>query len=134
MLGTAKQCANALWPSWHHAATFISFGYPPKSNSYMYHAQANPAERKNRDLKPRFAIFVENDNTSNEEKLPTSLFALHTAKCENIRGTPTFFQFGRELRTTDDDQHMTFVPSFTVISRTQNRTIPSEICKHDQRN
>ena len=71
----------------------------------IYHPQANPVERKNRDLKPRLAILVENDHTLWEEKLPTIRFAMNTAKCDTTGETAAFLQFGRELRTTDDVQH-----------------------------
>ena len=71
----------------------------------VYHPQANPVERKNRDLKPRLAILVGDDHTSWSEKLPTIRFAMNTARCETTGQTAAFLQFGRELRTTDDITH-----------------------------
>ncbi|GBN50307.1 Protein NYNRIN [Araneus ventricosus] len=71
----------------------------------VYHSQANPSERKNRDLKPRLAILVRDEHDSWEEKLPMIRFALNTAKCETTNHTAAFLQFGRELRTTDDVTH-----------------------------
>ncbi|GFV32247.1 transposon Tf2-8 polyprotein [Trichonephila clavipes] len=48
----------------------------------VYHPQANPVERKNRDLKPRLAILVQDKHDCWSEKLPFIRFALNTAKCE----------------------------------------------------
>ncbi|GBN53239.1 Transposon Tf2-9 polyprotein, partial [Araneus ventricosus] len=61
----------------------------------VYHPQANPSERKNRDLKPRLAILVRDEHDSWEEKLPMIRFALNTAKCETTNHTAAFLQFGR---------------------------------------
>ncbi|GFW93655.1 uncharacterized protein TNCV_4541841 [Trichonephila clavipes] len=47
----------------------------------VYHPQANPVERKNRDLKPRLAILVQDKHDCWSEKLPFIRFALNTAKC-----------------------------------------------------
>ncbi|GBN46618.1 hypothetical protein AVEN_225568-1 [Araneus ventricosus] len=71
----------------------------------VYHPQANPSARKNRDLKPRLAILVRDEHDTWEEKLPVIRFALNTPKCETTNHTAAFLQFGRELRTTDDDTH-----------------------------
>ncbi|GBL75987.1 hypothetical protein AVEN_234304-1 [Araneus ventricosus] len=72
---------------------------------YVYHRQANPSERKNRDLKPRLAILVRDEHDTWEEKLPMIRFALNPAKCETTNHTEAFLQYGRELRTTDDVTH-----------------------------
>ncbi|KFM62693.1 hypothetical protein X975_19850, partial [Stegodyphus mimosarum] len=71
----------------------------------VYHPQANPVERKNRDLKPRLAILVGDKHHSWAEKLPTIRFAMNTHKCETTGQTAAFLQFGRELRTPDDVTH-----------------------------
>ncbi|GBM00599.1 Retrovirus-related Pol polyprotein from transposon 17.6 [Araneus ventricosus] len=71
----------------------------------VYHTQANPFERKNRDLKPRLAILVRDEHDTWEEKLPMIRFALNTAKCETTNHTAACLQLGRELRTTDDVTH-----------------------------
>ncbi|GBM88288.1 hypothetical protein AVEN_107833-1 [Araneus ventricosus] len=71
----------------------------------VYHPQANPSERKNRDLKPLLAILVRDEHDTWEEKLPMIHFALNTVKCETINHTTAFLQFVRELRTTDDVTH-----------------------------
>lgn len=71
----------------------------------VYHPEANPVERKNRDLKPRLAILVGHDHTDWKDKLPVIRFAMNTAKCATTGQTAAFLQFGRELRTTDDIQH-----------------------------
>ncbi|GFV26266.1 transposon Tf2-8 polyprotein [Trichonephila clavipes] len=49
---------------------------------HVYHSQANPVERKYRDLKPRLTILVQDKHDCWSEKLPFIRFALSTAKCE----------------------------------------------------
>ncbi|GBN08540.1 hypothetical protein AVEN_142795-1 [Araneus ventricosus] len=71
----------------------------------VYYLQANPVERKNRDLKPRLAILVYDKQNSWSEKLPSIRFALITAKCQTSGQTASFLHFGRELRTVDDVTH-----------------------------
>ncbi|GFS87162.1 pro-Pol polyprotein [Trichonephila clavipes] len=86
-----------------------------------YHPQANPVERKNRDLKPRLAILVQDKHDCWSEKLPFIRFALNTAKCETTGQTATFLNFGRELRTPSEVvndirvviQNDNFVPEIT---------------------
>ncbi|GFX47889.1 retrovirus-related Pol polyprotein from transposon 412 [Trichonephila clavipes] len=68
----------------------------------VYHPQANPVERKNRDLKPRLAIHVQDKHDCWSEKLPFIRFALNTAKCETTGQTTAFLNFGRELRTPSE--------------------------------
>ncbi|GFV09034.1 retrovirus-related Pol polyprotein from transposon 17.6 [Trichonephila clavipes] len=48
----------------------------------VYHQQANPVERKNKNLKPQLAILVQDKHDCWSEKLPFIHFALNTAKCE----------------------------------------------------
>ncbi|GFT81023.1 integrase catalytic domain-containing protein [Trichonephila clavipes] len=68
----------------------------------VYHPQATPVERKNRDLKPRIAILVQNRHDEWKDKLPSICFALNSAKCDTTSKTAAFLQFGREMRTIDD--------------------------------
>ncbi|GFU51084.1 transposon Tf2-6 polyprotein [Trichonephila clavipes] len=87
----------------------------------VYHPQANPVERKNRDLKPRLAILVQYKHDCWSEKLPFIRFALNTAKCEMTGQTVAFLNFGRELRTPSEVvndirvviQNDNFVPEIT---------------------
>lgn len=71
----------------------------------VYHPQANPVERKNRDLKPQLAILVGNDHTSWPDRLPSIRFAMNSALNESTGYTAAYLSFGRELRTVDDIQH-----------------------------
>jgi hypothetical protein len=71
----------------------------------VYFPQANPVERKNRDLKPRLAILVGQDHTNWQAKLPVIRFAMNTSVCQTTGQTPAFLQFGRQLRTVDDVVH-----------------------------
>ncbi|GFW65178.1 integrase catalytic domain-containing protein [Trichonephila clavipes] len=87
----------------------------------VYHPQANPVEQKNRDLKPRLTILVQDKHDCWSEKLPFFRFALNTAKCETTGQTETFLNFGRELRTPSEVvndirviiQNDNFVPEIT---------------------
>ncbi|GFT83916.1 retrovirus-related Pol polyprotein from transposon 412 [Trichonephila clavipes] len=87
----------------------------------VYHPQANPVERKNRDLKPRLAMMVGNNHTLWIEKLPAIRFALNTSKCESTDHTAAYLTFARELRTLDQVNtdlrsvihNDNFVPEFT---------------------
>ncbi|GFX55479.1 retrovirus-related Pol polyprotein from transposon 412 [Trichonephila clavipes] len=87
----------------------------------VYHPQANPVERKNRDLKPRLAILVQDKHVCWSEKLPFIRFALNTAKCETTGQTAAFLNFGGELRAPSEVvndirvviQNDNFVPEIT---------------------
>lgn len=68
----------------------------------VYHPQANPVERKNRDLKTQLAILVGNDHTEWLDKLPSIRFAMNTTRCKSTGYTAAYLTFGRELRTPDD--------------------------------
>ncbi|GFX76608.1 retrovirus-related Pol polyprotein from transposon 412 [Trichonephila clavipes] len=87
----------------------------------VFHSQANPVERKNRDLKPRLAILVKVKYDLWSEELYFIHFALNTAKCETTGQTAAFLNFGRELRTPSEVvndirvviQNENFVPEIT---------------------
>ncbi|GFT68774.1 retrovirus-related Pol polyprotein from transposon 412 [Trichonephila clavipes] len=87
----------------------------------VYQPQANPVERKNRDLKPRLAMMLGNNHTLWIEKLPAIRFALNTSKCESTDYTAAYLTFARELRTLDQVNtdlrsvihNDNFVPEFT---------------------
>ncbi|GFT25180.1 retrovirus-related Pol polyprotein from transposon 412 [Trichonephila clavipes] len=87
----------------------------------VYHPQANPVERKNRDLKPRMAILVQDKHDCWSEKLPFIRFDLNTAKCETTGQTAAFLNFGTELCTPSEVvndirvviQNDNFVPEIT---------------------
>jgi hypothetical protein len=87
----------------------------------VYHPEANPVERKNRDIKAQMAIYVQNDHRSWPKALPAIRFAANTARCEVTGQTPAYLTFGRELRYPDDAerdlraivQSDTFVPEIT---------------------
>lgn len=87
----------------------------------VYHPEANPVERKNRDMKPQLAILVGKKHTEWAEKLPFIRFAMNTARCASTGYTAAYLTFGRELRTVDDVnrdlrtivQSENFVPEIT---------------------
>ncbi|GFX31236.1 protein NYNRIN [Trichonephila clavipes] len=59
----------------------------------VYHLQANPSERKNRDLKPRLAILVREEHSAWEDKLPLVRFAMNTSVCNTTGHTAACLQF-----------------------------------------
>lgn len=65
----------------------------------VYHPEANPVERKNRDLKVQLSIYVGQDHTTWDVNLPSIRFAMNTAKCASTGYTAAYLTFGRELRT-----------------------------------
>ncbi|GFU21152.1 retrovirus-related Pol polyprotein from transposon 412 [Trichonephila clavipes] len=76
----------------------------------VYHPHANPVERKNRDLKPRITILVQNRHDEWEDKLPSIRFALNSAKCDTI-DHPIFERISSEVRERIEekqDQRKTF--------------------------
>ena len=107
----------------------------------VYHPQANPVERKNRDLKPRLAMLVGNNHTSWIEQLPAIRFAMNTAKCETTGCTAAYLTFARELRTLDDVNtdlravihNDNFVPEFTPFLKRFEKYM-SQIKENIQKN
>ncbi|XP_061724302.1 uncharacterized protein LOC133530409 [Cydia pomonella] len=71
----------------------------------LYHPEANPAERKNRDMKPMLAQLVEEDHTSWPRKLPVIRFALNSARCRTTGKSPAYLTFGREMRSPTEVIH-----------------------------
>jgi hypothetical protein len=68
----------------------------------VYHPEANPVERRNRDLKTQLSILVQDDHRQWADKLPIIRFAMNTAQQSSTGFSPAYLTFGRELRTTDD--------------------------------
>lgn len=91
----------------------------------VYHPEANPVERKNRDLKAQLSIFVQNQHNIWDIGLPAIRFAINTAKCQSTGYSAAYLTFGRELRTFDDVQHdiraitesENFIPQITPYLR-----------------
>jgi hypothetical protein len=69
----------------------------------LYHPEANPVERKNRDLKTQLAIIVQ-DSKNWAELLAPIRFALNTTCCSSTDYTPAYLTFGRELRSPRDNE------------------------------
>lgn len=68
----------------------------------VYHPQANPVERKNRDMKAQLSILVQSHHTTCAAHLCAIRFAMNTAICQSTGFTSAYLTFGRELRTVDD--------------------------------
>ncbi|XP_049878826.1 uncharacterized protein LOC126375782 [Pectinophora gossypiella] len=71
----------------------------------LYHPEANPAERKNRDMKIQLAMLVKTEHRTWSKYLPQVRFALNTATCSTTGLTPSYMMFAREMRTPFDAHH-----------------------------
>lgn len=67
-----------------------------------YHPEANPVERKNRDLKPQLAILVKQDHSSWDTHLAAIRFAMNSAVTSSTGHSPAYLTFGREIRAPAD--------------------------------
>lgn len=68
----------------------------------VYHPQANPVERRNRDIKTQLAILVGNHHENWSIYLPSIRFAMNSTTCSSTGFSPAYFTFGRELRCLSD--------------------------------
>lgn len=71
----------------------------------LYHPEANPAERKNRDLKVQLSMLVKTTHTDWPKYLAHVRFSMNSAFCSTTGKTPAFLTFARELRTPFDVHH-----------------------------
>lgn len=107
----------------------------------LYHPEANPVERKNRDLKVQLAIFTKDNHPSWKDKLPSIRYAMNSARNEATGFTAAYLCFGREMRSPCEVQHdlrsivekETFVPQITPYLRTLAETLISVREKHELR-
>ena len=65
----------------------------------VHRPQANPVERKHRDLKTMLAIFVKQHHTLWDTFLPAVRFAMNTAVTQATGYTPAYLVFAGELRS-----------------------------------
>lgn len=72
--------------------------------SPSYHPQANPVERRNRDIKSQLAIAVENHHKTWAKHLPAIRFAVNTTMCNATGYTPAYLLYGNEIRHPLDAQ------------------------------
>ena len=63
------------------------------------HPQANPVERKNRDLKTMIAIQVCGNHRDWPQRLPAARFALNSSVCKSTGYTPAYLVFGTDIRS-----------------------------------
>ncbi|XP_045541479.1 uncharacterized protein LOC123722976 [Papilio machaon] len=97
----------------------------------VYHPEANPAERKNRDLKVQLSLLVKNEHRNWPKYLAHVRFAMNSAVCSTTGKTPAFLTFARELRTPFEMHHdlraildkENFVPSATPYLRSFVRAL-----------
>ncbi|KAG6464946.1 hypothetical protein O3G_MSEX014832 [Manduca sexta] len=67
-----------------------------------YHPQANPVERKNRDLKPQLSILVRRDHKVWDTHLAAIRFAMNSVITSSTGYSPAYLTFGREIRAPAD--------------------------------
>lgn len=65
----------------------------------LYHPEANPVERKNRDLKVQLAILVQGHHNEWPQALPFIRFAMNSSRTKSTQQTPAYLTFARELRS-----------------------------------
>ncbi|XP_062528800.1 retrovirus-related Pol polyprotein from transposon 17.6 [Bombyx mori] len=70
----------------------------------LYHPEANPAERKNRDLRTQLSILVKNEHRSWPKFLSSVRFSMNSATCATTGASPAQVMFAREMRTPFDAQ------------------------------
>lgn len=70
----------------------------------VYHPEANPVERRNRDLKVRLAIMVEGQHAEWANALPAIRFAMNAARNSSTGFSPAQLCFGREIRSPGEVQ------------------------------
>ena len=90
------QFISKLWNG-----VMASLGIKVKHTS-PYNPQANPVERKNRDIKLYLAKYAEKVHNTWDENLQPMLFALRTAINRSTGYTPARLLLGKELRTPID--------------------------------
>lgn len=75
-----------------------------QSPTPVYHPEANPVERKNRDMKTQLSILVTNAHTRWADKLPSIRYAMNSSISQSTRNTPAYLSFAREMRNPGDIQ------------------------------
>ena len=71
----------------------------------VYHPQANPVERKNRDLKTMLAIQVCGNHRDWPNRLPAARFALNSSVCQSTGHSPAYLLLNMELRSPAHVMH-----------------------------
>lgn len=111
----------------------------------VYHPEANPVERKNRDLKTQLAILVGNDHTQWDQMLSSIRFSMNSVFTQSTGHTPAYLMFGSELRAPSDlnrdlrevINHNNFVaeitPYLNKIATTLNEAREVVIMEQDRR-
>lgn len=70
----------------------------------VYHPEANPVERKNRDIKTQLAMAVGNTHNKWSEKLPSIRYAMNDSVSQATSYTPAYLMFAREMRDPGEVQ------------------------------
>lgn len=65
----------------------------------LYHPEANPIEKRNRDLKTQLAILTQDNHRKWNEHLPSDRFAINSARNDATGFSAAQLCCGRELRT-----------------------------------
>lgn len=105
----------------------------------VYHPQANPAERKNREMKSMLAILVNTDHQDWPKNLPAVRFALNTGVNQGTGHTAAYLTFARELRSPIDVvqdiravvEAENYVPQITPYLRTFVKSLQEVRWRHE---
>ncbi|GIX91469.1 hypothetical protein CDAR_201081 [Caerostris darwini] len=100
---------------------------PTRTSKNIQECQLKDENGKNRDLKPRVAILVEEEYVKWHSKLSAILFAMNSVVCKEMSRSHTILQFGRELRTMDE-----VVQDFKVVLEKDN-FVSKKICNYHKR-
>lgn len=76
----------------------------------VYHPSANPAERKNRDMKIMLAMILGPKHRNWPEALPIVRFAMNSAPNQGTGESAAFLAFARQLRSVNNEN---FLPQIT---------------------
>jgi hypothetical protein len=69
----------------------------------VYHPEANPVERRNRNLKTQLVIQIRDKPHSDwPQQLSSIRFAMNTARSQSTGKIPAFLSFASEIRSIDD--------------------------------
>lgn len=85
------QFASALWTGVMKMMSVRTVFTTP------YHPQANPTERRNRDIKSYIRKFCEEKHALWDEHINEMLYVLRTTRLKSTKLTPAMMLFGREL-------------------------------------
>lgn len=71
-------------------------------NTPLYHSQANPTERSNRNIRQLIVTYLKSNHQEWDLNLGEIQFALNSVVQDSTKFSPAYLNFGRELRTGEE--------------------------------